>query len=170
MDAVGADQHIAARGLGMRAVAIEEIGGDAGLVLGEGTEPRAGMDFRFAEPRSHGLIDHALQPAAMDGKLRIIEAGIGAARLAPDLLAKSIAIEQLVGADADIIEPAQQTELGQFLDRMRQGVDPDTEFPDLVALLEHLAVDSARMQHQGRRQSAYATTDNDRLHAARHSP
>ena len=47
MDAVGADQDIAARGGAMRAVAAEEISGDAGLVLREGAEPVAGMDARL---------------------------------------------------------------------------------------------------------------------------
>ncbi len=35
MDAVGADQHVAMRGRAVRAVAVEEIGGDAALVLRE---------------------------------------------------------------------------------------------------------------------------------------
>ena len=164
MQPVGADQDIAACGADMRAAAIEEIGGDAGLVLGEGAEPVPGMDARFAEPRPRRGIDHALQPAAMDGELRIVEAGIGAARFAPDFLAEPVAIEQLIGADRDRIEPVQQAELRQLLDGVRQRIDPDPELADLVGLLEHLAVDAASLQHQRRGQPANPAADDDRLH------
>ena len=51
MNAVGADQNIAAHGPGMRAGAIEEIGGNATLILGEGAQPAAGMNGIAAEPR-----------------------------------------------------------------------------------------------------------------------
>src|SRR5690606_39811289 len=67
MKAVGADQDISASGLDMRAVAVEEIGADAGLILTEGAETVAGMDTRFAKPGAGGGIDYALQPAAVDG-------------------------------------------------------------------------------------------------------
>src|SRR5262245_46312003 len=166
MDAVGADQNVAMGGLHMPAVAIEEPGGDAGFVLGERAQPRAGMDARFAEPRPHRLIDHRLEPAAMDRKLREIEAGIGAARLPPDLLAEAVAIEQLVGADTDGIEPRQQAEPGQLPDGMWEGVDADAQLPNLVALLEDLAVDAPGMQHQGGRQSANSPADHNRFHGA----
>ncbi len=51
-------------------------------------------------------IDDALQPAAMDRELRHVEAGIEAARLAPDRSwPKRLAVDQLVGADGDGVEP-----------------------------------------------------------------
>ena len=93
MDAVGADQHVAAGGFPVRAVAVEEIGGDAAVVLREGAEPAIEVDARFAEPRAHRLIDHALQPAAVDGELRNIVAGIEPARLPPNLLAEPVGVE-----------------------------------------------------------------------------
>ena len=122
------------------------------------------MDAQLAEPRAHCLIDHALQPAAMDGELRDVIAGIEPARLAPDLLAEAVGVKQLVGADRDRVEPLQQAEIGQFLDGMRQGVDADAELADDVRLLEDFAVDPARMQHQRRYQAADAATCDDHLH------
>ena len=95
----------------MAAVAVEEIGGDAALVLRERAEPVAGVDAALAEPRAHRLEDHALQPAAMDRELRHVVAGVEAARLAPDLLAEPVGVDQFVGADADRVEPLQQPEL-----------------------------------------------------------
>src|SRR6185437_1373038 len=83
MDAVGADQHVAASGVAVRSVAVEEVGGDAAIVLPERLQAAIEMDARFAEPRAHGLVDHALQPAAMDRELRDVVAGVEAARLAP---------------------------------------------------------------------------------------
>ena len=47
MDAVGADQDIAARGQAVRAVAAEEIGSDAAFVLREGAEAMAGVNADF---------------------------------------------------------------------------------------------------------------------------
>ncbi len=49
MNAVGADQHVAAHGLAVRAVAVEEIGGDAAFVLRERAEPVAGVHACLAE-------------------------------------------------------------------------------------------------------------------------
>ena len=71
------------------------------------------MDAAFAEPRAHRLVDHALQPAAMDRELRHVVAGVEAARLAPDLLAEAVGVDQLVGADRDRVEPVQQAEVAQ---------------------------------------------------------
>ena len=76
VDAVGADQHVAAHAAAVAAVAVEEIRGDAAFVLRERAEPMAGVDAGLAEPRAHRLVDHALQPAAMDRELRHVVAGI----------------------------------------------------------------------------------------------
>src|SRR6185312_4187670 len=89
MNAVGADQHVAMRGRSLRAVTIEEIRGHAAFVLAKGAEPMPGMDTRLAEPGAHRLPDHCLQPAAVDGELRDVVTRIGAAQLAPDLLAET---------------------------------------------------------------------------------
>src|SRR5580700_10698088 len=70
MNAVGADQDIAAHGLDVAARAIEEIGGDAALVLGEGAKPTSRVDGALPQPLLDGVVDYALQPAAMDRELR----------------------------------------------------------------------------------------------------
>ena len=123
------------------------------------------MKAALAEPRARRLIDHALQLAAMDRELRHVEARVGAAQLAPDLLPEAVEVEQLVGADRDRVEPLQQAELLQLLDGVRQRVDADAELADAVGLLVDLAVDAARMQHQRGGQPAHASADNDGLHA-----
>src|SRR5271155_4004264 len=164
MNAVGADQHVAARRRPVRAVAVEKIGGDAGFVLAGGAEPVSGMDARLAEPRADRLIDHALQTAAMDGKLRYVVAGIEPARFAPDLLAEAVGVKQLIGAAAARIEPFQEPERGKLLDRVRQRVDADAELAYLIGLLEDFAVDAARVQHQRGGKTADAAADDDDLH------
>ena len=130
----------------------------------------AGVQAAFAEPRTHRLVDHALQPAAMDRELRHVVAGIDAARLAPDLLAEAVGVDQLVGADRDGVEPLHQAELLQFLDGMRQRVDADAEFADALGLLEQLAVDAAGMQHQGRGEPADPAADDNDLHGRSLTP
>src|SRR6201984_865805 len=84
----------------------------------------------------------------MDGELRHLLAGIGAAQLAPDLLPESVGVEQLVGSDPHRVEAVEQPELAQFLDRMRQRVDSDAELTNGVRLLVDLAVDAAGVQHE----------------------
>jgi hypothetical protein len=169
MDAIGADQHVAVRGAPVRAMTIEEVGGDAALILLEVTEPMPCMQTAFAERETHRLINHALQPAAMHGELRHVIAGVDAARLAPYLLAEAIGIDQLVGADRDGIEPFHQPELLQFLDGMRQRVDTDAKLADALGLLEQFAVDAAGVQHQSRRQPPDPSADDDHLHGRRPS-
>src|ERR1700687_2963709 len=104
MNAIGADQDIAAHGLDMAAGAIEEIGGYPALVLAEGAEPAAGVDGSLTQPLLDGAVDHALQPAAMDRELRHVVAGIDTAGFAPDFLAVAVEIIKLVGADRDVVE------------------------------------------------------------------
>ena len=75
MDAVGADQHVAARGMPVRSVPVEEICGHAAVVLGERLQPAIEMNARFAEPSLAGLdpathadIGFALGLTALNGK------------------------------------------------------------------------------------------------------
>ena len=60
MDAVSADQDIAARGVAMTAAAIEEIGRDAAIVLSEGAEPAIQMNARFTQAGARRLVDDVL--------------------------------------------------------------------------------------------------------------
>src|SRR5205085_10005666 len=84
---------------------------------------------------------------------------------APDLLTEAVQIGQLVGADRDRVEPLEQAELFQFLDRVRQRIDADAELADGVGLLINLALDAARMQHQRGDEPAHTSADDDGLHA-----
>ena len=86
------------------------------------------------------------------------------ALFAPDLLAETVEIEQLVGADRDGVEPLQKPELFQLLDRMRQRVDADAELADAICLLVDFAIDAARMQHQRGDKPANSSADDDGLH------
>ena len=164
MDTIGADQHIAARGVLMCAVAIKEIGRDAAVILRERAEAAIHMDARLAEPGTDRLKNDALQPAAMNGELRNVVSGVEPARLAPDLLSEPVGVEQLVGADRDRVQAIEQAKLCQFLDGMRQRIDPDAQLANDVGLLEDFAVDPARVQHQRRYQAAHAAAGDDHLH------
>src|SRR5712691_10293207 len=147
-------------------MAVEEIGGHAAFVLAKRAEPMAGMNAGLAEPRPHRVIDDALQPAAMDGELRHVVARVGAARLAPDLLAEAVGVDQLVGPDRHRIETIEQAKPRQLLDRVRQGVDADAELADAVGLLIDFAVDAARMQHERGGETADTAADDNDLHDA----
>ena len=163
MDAVGGDQNVAPRSAGRRAVAVDEMRDHLGFALLEAGQAAAVVDLA-AQPLARRLVQHAVQPAAVDRELRHREAGIQAARLAPHDLAEAVGVEQLPGADGDGVQPVEQAEPGKLLDRMRQGVDADADLPRLGRLLEHGAADAARLQHQRRGQPADAATDDDRLH------
>ena len=79
-----------------------------------------------AQSRAHCVEQNAVKLAPMDRELRRFEAGIGTAKLAPHHLAEAVGVDQLARADAGAVERGQQTECGEFLDRMRQSVDADT--------------------------------------------
>src|SRR4029079_514715 len=133
-------QDVAPHGAHMTTCAIEEMACDPTFVLREGPQPAAGVDRLPPYPLLHGAVDDALQPAAMDRKLRHIVTGIDATRFAPDLLAMTIEIIKLVSANCDVVELLQQAEAGEFADRMRQGIDADPEFADGFRLFEEFAV------------------------------
>src|SRR5215472_5218410 len=166
MDAVGADQNVAMGGGALCPGAIEEIGGDAGFILVESAEAMAGMDARFANALSHGLVDHALEPAAVNRKLRHIISRVEPARLAPNLLAEAVGVEEFKSADRDRVEALQEPERGELLDGMRQRIDANAELADLLRLLEHLALHAARMQHQRGGEPADAAACDDRFHVS----
>src|SRR5438445_3358650 len=164
MDAVGADQNVAARGVHMRAIAVEEKGRDTAFVLRERAEPAAGTDRIRTKAFDHRLMDHALQAATMDRELRHLVAGIEAALFVPDLLAVAGQVKQLEGADGRGIELVEQAKASEFADGMRERVDADAELTDGVGLLIQFAIDAPRAQHQGRGEAANSATDDNRLH------
>jgi hypothetical protein len=47
---------------------------------------------------------------------------------------------------------------------MRERVDADTEFPDIVHLLVELGRDPPCVKHEGGREPADPATDDDRFH------
>ena len=164
VNSVGTDQNIAAHGLGVLTCAIEEIRGDAALVLVKRPKSAAGMDCVPPQSLLDGAVDHALQPAAMNRELRHVMAGIDAAGFAPDFLAMAIEIIEHVGADRDVVEPLQQAEAGELADRMRQRIDTDAELADGIGLLEQFATDAAGAQHQRSGKAPDTAPDDNRLH------
>src|SRR4051794_33161937 len=164
MDAVGTNQDVAARGMDVCASAIEEVSGDAALVLRERTEAAAGVDGLRPEPLLDGPMDDALKAAAVDRELRLIVAGVDAASLAPDFLAVTVEVIELVGADRDIIKLLEQAEACQLAHGMGQRVDANAKLADGVGLLENLASEAPRAQHQCGGETTDTATDDNRLH------
>ena len=82
------------------------------------------------QPIDHGIAQDALQVAPVDGELRHLVAGLEPARLAPDLLAEAVGVDQLARAHADLVEPGQQSELVQLGNGVRQHVDADAKLAD----------------------------------------
>jgi hypothetical protein len=74
-------------------------------------------------------------------------------------------IEEFVGPDSDLVEFREQSKLCQLLDGVWQCVDADTELAHRIGLLENLAVDATRLQHEGRGEPANATANDNRLHS-----
>src|SRR5580700_10633081 len=102
----------------------------------------------------------------MDRELRNVVAGIEAARLAPDLLAEAIGIDELVGADRNRVEPVEQAEVGKLFDRMRERIDANAKLADRIRLLENLTIDPARMQYQPGHEATDAAASDDYFHDA----
>src|ERR1700741_3609333 len=91
-------------------------------------------------------------------------AGIEATLFVPDLLAMPGQIKQLEGSDRSGIELVEQAKASQFTDGVRQRVDADAEFADVIALLIQFAIDAAGPQHQGRDKATDSAADDNRLH------
>lgn len=164
MDAIGTDQHIALGLQRIAAIALLESGHHAIATIRKRDQAAAGAQRIVAQPCTHRIEQHAMQLAAMNGKLRRIEARVGAAQLAPNHLAEAVGIDQLARANAGAIERRQQAESGKFLDRVWQRVDANAEFAQLAHLLEHGARDTNIMQRQRRRQPADPTADDQDVH------
>src|ERR1700758_2061981 len=102
----------------VRAAAVEEISGDPALILDECAKPASGLDRVIPQPLDDGLVDHALQPAAVDRELRHLMTGIEPTLLVPDLLAVPRQVKQLESADRDLIKAVQQTDAREFAHRV----------------------------------------------------
>ena len=64
----------------------------------------------------------------MNGKLRIVIARLETTPFAPEILAESVGVDQLISTNSDAIERVQETEFGKFLDRVWECVHADAEF------------------------------------------
>src|SRR5262245_10568859 len=137
---------------------------DAAIALGEVDEPVIGVEARRAEARLDRVQQHAVQLAAMDTELRHVIARIQAAQFAPHHLPQPVGVNELAGADPGLVQRRQQSERREFLDRMRQQVDADAEFAQLLRLLEDLDLDARLTQRQRRDEAANAAADDQELH------
>ena len=97
MNPVGRDQHVATCGHGLlRTVAPDECRGDTMLVLRDIVQLMGCMNMVLANPCPCRLIEHPLELATVNGKLRIVIAGIETTPFAPELLAESVGVDQLI--------------------------------------------------------------------------
>src|SRR5215510_5346469 len=129
MNAIGRDQPIATCSHGLlRTVTPGEGRGDPMRVLRHLVQLMRGMNMVRTDPGPSRFVEHPLQLATMDGKLRIIIARLETTRFAPEFLAEAVGVNQLSSANRDAIERLQEAELCQFLDRVWERVDADAEF------------------------------------------
>src|SRR5262249_16214827 len=129
MNPIGRDQHIATCGHGLlRPVAPGECRGDTIRVLRHIAKLMPCINMVRADPRPCSLMEHTQKLATVYGKLRIVITGIETTRFTPEFLAESIGVDQLSGANSDAIERLKETEFSQFLDRVWERVNTDTEF------------------------------------------
>src|SRR5215831_6718567 len=152
MNPIGRDQDVATCGHRLlRTVAPGEGRGDSMGVLCHIVQLMGGMNMVRADPCPRRLIEHPLQLPTMDGKLRIIIAGVETTWFAPEFLAEAVGVDQLIGANSDAIKRVQETQLCEFLDRVWERIHADAEFTNATRLLEHLALDADGVQAERRR-------------------
>ena len=164
MNAVGADQDVAAGRGAVRAGAVEEIGGDAGSR--PGGRRRGDGRYGCGVHRSARARRRESRPAAgRDGSKTAARRSRRRARAARARSpGRSDWCRTAHRSDRDCIEPLQKPEASELLDRMRQRIDADAELADLLGLLEHLAFDTARMQHQRGGEPADPAACDDYFH------
>src|SRR5215207_2891719 len=105
MNPIGCDQHITmCRHRLIRTVTPSEVRSDPMRVLRHIVQLMSGMNSVLADACPCRLIEHRLQLATMDGKLRVVIAGIETTRFVPELLAESVGVDQLRGANSDAIK------------------------------------------------------------------
>ncbi|MNQ73894.1 hypothetical protein D3C85_886390 [compost metagenome] len=164
MNAVGAHQDVGAHGL-QRAVraAAEPRRHARGVLLGR-LQDHAGDDGVRSQALAHGLREQHLEFATMHRILRQRIARLQAPRLAPDGLPELVVVVKLRGLDGAFVERGHQTQLLEFAHGVRQQVDPHPQRPQFLRAFIYAATDAAPMQHQRKRQPAYAGAGDDDLH------
>ena len=171
MDAVGRDQHVGAlRRQAPAGGAVEELRGDAALVLLEGDEMAPGADALGAERRARRVLQDHQQIAAVDRILRPGIAGGAAARLAPDELPVPVVVGERRGLDRGVGERPAEAQLDQLAHRVGLKIDPEPERIDARDRFEDAALDPRRRQAERRREPADAAADDQRLHAESPGP
>ena len=138
----------------------------AALVLLDAGAKPIGDDAVLADALLHGLVQHAVQRAAVDADLRILVAGALAARLLVDELAEAVEEAALGVLDAGREQLVAQAERGEFAHAVRQQRDADAELLQLGRRLVDAARDAARMQVERERQPANPAADDCDVHAS----
>src|SRR5215471_7581 len=109
MNPIGRDQDVATAGHRLlRTVTPGEGRGDFMGTLCHLVQLMGGMNMVRADPCPRRLIEHPLQLPTMDGKLRILIAGVATTWFAPKFLAEAVGVDQLSGANSHVIKRLQE--------------------------------------------------------------
>ena len=127
MNAVAAHQNVAGDGDARAFGALPEAGFDGAFLLRKGTEDVAGAQCSPPQALPHRIAQNALQMTAMDRKLWHLIASLQSTRLAPYFLTEAVGIDQFARPDRHLVEPGQQSKLGQLGNGMRQNIDADAK-------------------------------------------
>ncbi len=118
-----------------------------------------------AGTRNEGVQQHALQVAAMNRELWMLVAGRTPERLLIDQLAEAVEEGRVRRRNCDLRQIVLEAERGEFLCRVRQQVDADTDRADFGGRFENAARNSGLMQRKPERQTADSSADdNDLVH------
>src|SRR5262245_5014722 len=165
MNAIGGDQRVDTRGDSLaRTRPPPERRGDAALVLRELVQLVIDKNGSLADPSPCRRIEHALQPAPMDGELRVVVARIEATRLAPQFLTEPVGVDQLACTNSNPVQRVKEPKACQFLDRVREQVDADPKLANAPSLLEPRALDPGAPRAQRGREPADTPADDEHLH------
>src|SRR5262249_15100100 len=163
MNAVAANENVAGA-CRARAVRVLEAGFDAVFLLGKGDKGVITTDRGAAKSLPYRIAQQALQMPAVNGELRHLVASLHSARLAPNLLAEAIGVNQLARPDCHFVEPGQQSQLAQLGNGVRQHIDADPKLANSGRRLVDLTVDAAGLEHEGKRKSADPSANDEDAH------
>ena len=155
VDAVGTDEgrtrDRAGRGVHDDAVgAVPEVGYAATGVYRVG-----------AETCTHRVEQHHLQPPTVHRQLRVgVARGQSAGFGEQQLAAMGVEADRRRGRGHGG-QRVTEAELGEFADRVRQQVDPDSQRLQVVCAFQQECVESARVQSQGSGESADAGANDE---------
>ncbi len=156
VDAVGRDDEI-----GADATVLEDRDGPAVRVVVDAHEPSSELDGVAPEAVDDRGVEDFLEATAMDGQLGPGVPRGETPRLAPDLLAASCGVEQQRRRDRAGLELAEQSELVELTDRVRQQVDPHAERAQLARRVEDRGADPDLLQAQRGGEAADSRTHDD---------